>query len=77
MSKPIVLKDPRVISIILEGEIHDLLKELADLETARTGHHVSVVNLIRCALRFVYTDNERMRECFRRTRAFNTKRFKW
>lgn len=57
-----------VISTRLEFEFHQQLKDIAALETSVTGKYISVQELIRDALNFVYKDGEKMRECFRRSR---------
>lgn len=70
------MKESVVISTRLEQEMHDRLHEIAALESLSTGRRVSVQELIRGALKFVYEDNERLRECFRRSRAHISKRLK-
>ncbi len=57
-----------VISIRFEEELYHMIQELASLETLHTGKVVTASQLIREAASYVYTDNERLRECFRRSR---------
>lgn len=57
-----------VLSIRFEEEEYARVKDIAALEAATTGHPVSIHGLIRDAVNFVYRDNERLRECFRRSR---------
>jgi len=51
------------------------LHDIAHLESITTGKVVTMQMLIRDALHFVYTDDERLRECFRRSRRIVTKRY--
>lgn len=76
MARPAVLEDNLVVSARIEKEMYQLLHDIAALETINTGRKVTVQELIRDALKYVYSDNERLRECFRRSRAHVTKRFK-
>lgn len=62
------------ISVRLEEETYELLKELAAIESLNGSRIVSVLDLIRQSIDYVYLDNERMRECFRMTRY---RRNKW
>jgi hypothetical protein len=74
MARPPVLKDSMVVSVRLEREIYDQLKDIAALETINTDRSVTPQELIRNALKFVYSDNEKLRECFRRSRAHIAKK---
>lgn len=74
MVRPILVPNSIVTSVKITEEMDILLSEIASLETHNSGHLVTKQQLIRDALRFVYTDNERMRECFRRSRAVSSKR---
>lgn len=65
----------KVISTRLQARLHEDLQEIASFETIQTGRQVSVQELIRNALIFTYYDNERLRECFRRSRAHLSKKF--
>lgn len=76
MARPSLFKESKVFSTRLNPEMLDLLHEIAALESINTGKKVTVQELIRSALDFVYNDNERLRECFRRSRAAISKRFK-
>lgn len=57
------------------GEYMDqLLGDIAAIETLNTEHLVTKQELVRTALDFVYRDNEKMRECFRRSRHHHARR---
>ena len=45
-----------------------LLAEMAALETAAVGKTVHMCELVREAVRLYYADNDRLRECFKRSR---------
>lgn len=57
-----------VISIRLNENDWMRVREIAALETLNTGKIVSSHELIRQAIKFVYDDNERLRESFRRAK---------
>lgn len=76
MARPQKLDDNFVISVRIETEMYHILHDLAGLETISTGRKITVQELIRNALNYTYSDNERLRESFRRTRTHITKRFK-
>jgi hypothetical protein len=61
-------KNSLVVSTRFEEEEYQKVKDIAALETITTGRLVTAQELIRDAVSFVYGDNERLRECFRRTR---------
>jgi len=65
-----------VVSCKIEEEMLNTLHDIAALETLHTGRTVSVQELIRNALSYVYTDNERLREAFRKSRTHVAKRLK-
>lgn len=75
MSRPKVLEDNLVVSVRIEKGIYETLHDLAALERINTGRPVTIQELIRNALTYVYTDNERLRESFRRSRAHIIKKF--
>lgn len=76
MSKSKTLGETVVKSVRLEIEMDRMLVDLAALETIRTGKQVTQMDLIRMAIDYTFTDNERLRECFRRTRMTSNTRFK-
>lgn len=76
MVRPNLLDDNAVISTRIEKKVYNMLQDIAALQTMTTGRKVTVQELIRNALNFVYTDNENMRECFRRARNSSVKRYK-
>lgn len=76
MARPPSLDENVVVSARIEKEMYSMLHDIAALETMNSGRKVTVQELIRNALKYVYSDNERLRECFRRSRAHITKRFK-
>ncbi len=64
-----------VISVRFEAQEYQHVMDIANLETIATGKKTSAQQLIRDAISYVYGDNERMRECFRRSRkSINTRR---
>lgn len=60
-----------VVSVRIDKKLHAMLKDIAALESSYTGRLVTAQQLIRNALQYVYSDNERLRECFRRSRRKN------
>jgi len=76
MARPNSLGETVVVSARIKTDMHQMLQDIAALETINTGRPVTVQELIRNALEFVYQDNERLRECFRKSRSHITKRFK-
>jgi predicted DNA-binding ribbon-helix-helix protein len=76
MSRPVIVKDAICVSVRIESELYEMIKEIAALETLSTGRIITTNALIRDALRYVYEDNERMRESFRRSRASQSERYK-
>ena len=64
-----------VISFRLESALKHVIDDIAKLETMATGKPVYSQKLMREALHYVFSDNERMRDCFRRTRVSNTRKF--
>ena len=74
MARPKTLDPSLVISTRLEKSTYSMLNDIAALETMNTGRQVTVQELIRNAIRFVYSDNERLRECFRRSRYYRNNR---
>lgn len=63
-----------VVSVRFDHELYDHIKEIATLESVYTGRVVTASELIRQACAFVFEDNERLRESFRRARAHLRKR---
>jgi hypothetical protein len=76
MARPCTLEDSVVVSVRMERESYRQLHDLAALETLNTGRVVSVVELIRNAVKYVYEDNERLREAFRRSRSHVNKKYR-
>lgn len=76
MARPQMLDDNCVVSTRIEKEMYHMLHDIAALETINTGKKVTVQELIRNALKYTYSDNERLRESFRKSRSHITKRFK-
>lgn len=74
--KRVSLEENTVISVRIEKKMYQMLKDIAALETLNTGRMVTVNELIRNSLDFTYSDNERLRECFRRSRSYVKNRFK-
>ncbi len=76
MARPILVPDSISISVRLESQMYDMVREIAALETLSTGRLVSTNSLIRDAIHYTYGDNERLRESFRRSRAAQSERYK-
>lgn len=76
MARPNSLGETMVVSVRIGREMYSLLQDLSALETINTSRQISIQELVRGALEFVYSDNERLRECFRRTRAYAQHRHK-
>lgn len=76
MARPQALDDNLVVSTRIEKEMYQMLNDIASLETMNTGRKVTIQELIRNSLKYTYGDNDRLRECFRKSRSHMTKRFK-
>ena len=76
MGRPQILDDNLVISTRITKQMYSLLNDIAALESMNSGKKVSIQELIRGALEYVYSDNERLRESFRRTRTHINKKIK-
>lgn len=76
MARPFKFKHSLVISVRIEADDYQKLQEIAALETINSGKKICTQDLIRDAIKFVYEDNERLRECFRRSKARIYKKFK-
>ena len=76
MARPKALGDTVVKSIRLPVELWRMLIDLAALQTVTTGRNITSIDLIREAIEYTFCDNERLRECFRRSRVSSNKRFK-
>lgn len=74
MSRTKKFENSHVVSVRFEHELFEKMRELAALESIATGKQVYMLDLIRDACTFVYEDNERMRESFRRSRCHIIKR---
>jgi len=58
-----------VLRIRFDQPTYSRVRDIAALETAQSGKITTATELIRQAVNFVYEDNERLRECFRRMRS--------
>lgn len=67
--RPKVLVKDIVVSVRLDSDIYERIKQIAHLETVYKEKVVTASELIRQACAFVFDDNERLRESFRRTRS--------
>ena len=76
MARPNSLEENIVVSARIEKSMYQMLHDIAALETINSGRKVTIQELMRNALKYVYTDNERLRESFRRSRSHITTRFK-
>jgi hypothetical protein len=68
IGRPQCLEENTVVSTRIEVSMYEKLHDIAALESINTGKVVTIQELIRNALRYVYEDNERLRESFRRSR---------
>lgn len=75
MGRPPSIQNAVVVSVRMEKEMYNMLYDISALETINSGRPVSIQELIRHSLEYVYSDNERLRECFRRNRAHMKRRF--
>jgi hypothetical protein len=75
MARPRMLEENIVVSVRMEKRMYEMLHDLASLESLNSGKKVTLQELFRNALNFVYSDNERLRESFRRSRSHITKKF--
>lgn len=76
MARPKIIKDSVIFTLRMEREMERKIKDIAALESVHSNRLVTMQELIRNAINFVYEDNERLRECFRRSRSRANKRFK-
>lgn len=75
MARPVKIKDGKEVVIRFAAEDYERVRDIAALETARTGKLVTTPELIRQAVKFVYDDNERLRENFRRSRESTARQY--
>jgi hypothetical protein len=76
MSRPSVLEENLVVSARIEKSMYQMLHDIASLESINSGRKVTIQELIRNSLKYTYEDNERLRECFKKSRSHITKRIK-
>jgi hypothetical protein len=76
MSRPTVLEENLVVSARIEKSMYQMLHDIASLESINTGRKVTIQELIRNSLKYTYENNERLRECFKKSRSHITKRIK-
>mgnify|MGYP001608579471 CR=1 FL=1 len=74
VGRPKMFKETLVISVRFESEDYERVRDIAALETLQSGKLVTANELIRDAVSYVYGDNEKLRECFRRSRASSSSR---
>ena len=75
MSRKKLFKDDVVVSCRFESECYRRLKDIAALETIYSGAQISALDLIRYAVDYVYTDNDRLRDAVMKMRKYT--RNKW
>lgn len=73
--KPLFKKEI-VVRMRFDEPTYLRLRDIAALESIHQGKIISSAELIRQAVNFVYEDNERLREAFRRIRSRATKRYR-
>lgn len=78
MKKPGIKKKfthDEVVSVRFEKSEYDRVREIAALETVVRKRVISAQDLIREAVSFVFNHNEKLRECFRRSRILNVRKY--
>lgn len=71
-------KDPQdmeVVSFRIPRRLMEVIRDIAQLETITIGKPIYSQKLMREALDYVFTDNERLRDCFRRSRISSARKF--
>ncbi len=58
-----------IVNIRFDYDSYERIKEIARLETVYSGRVITACELVRQACNFVFEDNERLRESFRRARS--------
>ena len=76
MARPSSFTKSIVVSTRFEADEYQKVQDIAALESINSSKKISAQELIRDAVKFVYGDNERLRECFRRSRQTVSRRFK-
>lgn len=71
--RPCKILNPVNVNIRMGSAEFGKVQEIAALESAAQKQVISAHELIRRAVDFVYGDNERMRECFRRAKRVSAK----
>jgi hypothetical protein len=67
------VKEAMIVSIRFEMSEYLKVQEIAALESLVQGKKIFTHDLIREAVKFTYSDNERLRECFRRSRVMSSR----
>ncbi len=75
MARPVTIKDSEIVRLRISGAHYLMLKDLAGLETAYRQKLCSIQDLIRMAVEFTFDSNERLRECFTRSRRLTSMRY--
>jgi hypothetical protein len=75
LGRPKNFVEDAVVSVRIDKRQYDVVKEFAAVESSYTGRQVTIAELIRMAVHFTFEDNERLRECFRRSRGHIQKRW--
>ena len=76
MGRKALMKDSVVVSVRFDIDEYKRMQDIAALESINSGQCIPVVQLIRQAVHFTYSDNEKLREVFRRNRNPYTRKFK-
>lgn len=63
------------VNIMIEEDMWKDLHDIAAQETQICGKHIPATELVRLAIAFTFSDGERLRECFRRSRSSMIKRY--
>ncbi len=76
IGRPNKIKNSIKATILFDVEEYRMVKEIAELESYHRGKPIAIADLVRDAVNFVYRDGERLRECFRRSRAGSAMKWK-
>ena len=68
MARPKMFKEIKEFQLRISVQDYNMIKDLAAYESSYMGKKVTVQDLIRIAIHYTFTDNERLREAFRRVR---------
>lgn len=74
MGIPKLYKDMTALTVRIDTQLYNMLTDISEQKSHELTSRVTVQDLVRRALMYVYYDNMAMRECFRHTRGSVTAR---